>query len=408
MVRFGLIGLGAHGRRYASHLEKDVPGARLVAVCRRDRGQGEAWAREHGVVFFQGYDALIENAEIDAVAVVTTPNLHLDIAGKAARRGLHLLLEKPLSVNAADAERLVRSVSGCGVTVMVAQTLRWNRVVRTLLTRIPEIAPLHMVRLSQRMEAQAHPWQREQEIAGGGNILHTGIHLFDLIRFFTGEEVAGVSCEMRSIQNPNLEDAFTAIMHLEGSGTQVLVDSSKATRSRSARIELVGEGGQLVGDHVHGYAKRISGYETVDLASPPPVFTIREALCDFVMALERGSPPPVTPLDGLRAVEIADARYRSAGEGRPAKIRTAKICLAEVRPAEVSPTNVCSCKVRSREISMSKVHLAEAHTTEVRPTEIWRDASVRFPPPIPCLHSLLQDFHMLRVGHRRSVYPIRW
>jgi len=325
VLRFGLIGLGAHGMRYAAHLLKDVPGARLEAVCRRDRGQGEAWARAKGVGFFPNYDALIESAGIDAVAVVTTPNLQADIAGKAARRGLHLILEKPLSVNAEDAARLVKSVSGCGVTVMVAQTLRWNAVVRTLLAGVPEIAPLHMLRLSQRMEAQAHPWQREGEIAGGGNILHTGIHLFDLIRFFTGEEVARVSCEMRSIRNPNLEDAFTALMHLEGSGTQVLVDSSKATRSRSGRIELVGEGGQLVGDHVHGYAKRISGYKTVDLAPPPSVFTVREALCDFVSALERGAPPPVTPLDGLRAVEIADACYRSAGEGRPARVNRAAL-----------------------------------------------------------------------------------
>lgn len=317
--------MGAHGSRYAAHLTTDVPGARLVAVCRRDRIAGEAWAGEHGARFHADYDSLLADPEVDAVAVVTTPDLHVDIARKAAARGKHLLLEKPLAVNAAEAARLARAVAGGAGRVMVAQTLRWNSVVRTLRAGIPEVAPLHMIRLSQRMEAQRHPWQRDAAVAGGGNILHTGIHLFDLVRYFTGDEVSRVSCEMKRQQNPALEDVFAAVMRLEGSDMLVLVDSSKATGSRSARIELVGEGGQLVGDHVHGYARRIKGYETADLAPPPPVFTVREALRAFVSALERGETPPVTVVDGLRAVEIADACYRSVEGGGPAPVERAEV-----------------------------------------------------------------------------------
>ncbi|MFQ5457254.1 MAG: Gfo/Idh/MocA family protein [Myxococcota bacterium] len=325
MIQFGLIGLGAHGARYAAHLEKDVPGARLAAVCRRNREAGGAWARAHGVRFYPDYEALLDDREIDAVAVVTTPDVQGDIAAAGARRGKHLILEKPLSVDAAAGERLVRAVSGRGVTVMVAQTLRWNAVVETLRAHLSEIGPLHTIRLSQRMEGQAHPWQRDRAVAGGGNILHTGIHLFDLVRFFTGEEVEQVTCEMRSVENPGVEDAFAAVMRLAGSGTLVLVDSSKATRSRSARLELVGERGQLVGDHVHGYARRIAGNAKTDLAPPPPVFTVKEALRAFVACLARSQAPPVTPVDGLRAVEIADACYRSAQAGRPEPVNRASL-----------------------------------------------------------------------------------
>ncbi|MDP3937789.1 MAG: Gfo/Idh/MocA family oxidoreductase [Deltaproteobacteria bacterium] len=331
MLRFGLIGMGAHGSRYAAHLAQDVPGARLAAVCRRDRAAGEAWAAAHGARFYEDYDGLIADPGVDAVAAVTTPDLHLDIARKAASRGKHLLIEKPLSVNAMEAARLARAVAGSPVTVMVAQTLRWNSVVRALREHANEVGTLHVLRLSQRMEGQPHPWQRDEAVAGGGNILHTGIHLFDLVRHLTGDEVEAVSCETRRVHNPALEDVFAAVMRLAGSGALVLVDSSKATRSRSARIELVGEGGQLVGDHVHGYARRITGYEIVDLAPAAPVHTVREALSDFVAAVSRGGPPPVTVEDGLRAVEIAEACYRSAASRGPVAVERASPEALDVR-----------------------------------------------------------------------------
>jgi predicted dehydrogenase len=324
-LRFGLIGLGTHGRRYAAHLLREVPGARLEAVCRRNREEGSAWAAAHGVRYFQDYRALLADPAVEAVAVVTTPNLHLEIAREAARVDKHLLLEKPLSVDGPSAARLVEAVAPMRATVMVAQTLRWNSVVRTLRAHIGEIEPLHAVSLSQRMEPSSHAWQRERAVAGGGNILHTGIHLFDLLRYFTGDEVEQVSCRTQRVLNPELEDAFAAVMNLRRSGASALVESSKATRSRSARIELVGQKGQLVGDHVHGYARRIVGYEVVDLAPPPPVFTVKEALGDFVRTIQRGAEPPVTAEDGLRAVELADACYRSAEKGLPARVERAAV-----------------------------------------------------------------------------------
>ncbi len=324
-LRFGLIGLGTHGRRYAAHLLREVPGARLEAVCRRNREEGSAWAAAHGVRYFQDYRALLADPAVEAVAVVTTPNLHLEIAREAARLDKHLLLEKPLSVDGRSAALLVEAVAPMRATVMVAQTLRWNSVVRTLRAHIGEIGPLHAVSLSQRMEPSPHAWQRDRAVAGGGNILQTGIHLFDLLRYFTGDEVERVSCQMQRVLNPELEDAFAAVMNLRQSGANALVEGSKATRSRSGRIELVGEEGQLVGDHVHGYASRIVGYEAVDLAPPPPVFTVKEALGDFVKAIRHGAEPPVTAEDGLRAVELAEACYRSAEKGLPARVERAAV-----------------------------------------------------------------------------------
>jgi predicted dehydrogenase len=322
-LRFGLIGLGVHGDRYAAHLQKDVPGARLVAVCRRRRAEGEAWAAAHAVRYHARWQDLVADPQVDAVAVVATPDVNLEVTREAVRRKKHLVIEKPLAVNRETATRLVAAVSGAPIAVMVAQTLRWNSVVRTIKAHVAEIAPLHLVTLSQRMEPLHHAWQADREVAGGGNVLHTGVHLFDLLRFLTGDEVEHVSCEMRRLANPHLEDVFAAVMTLAGSGVRALVDSAKTTRSRSGRIEVVGEGGQLVGDHVHGFAKKIVGYDSIDLTIPPPVFTVRESLADFVRAVAHGTQIPVSLVEGLRAVEIAEACYHSAAEGRAVPVQRA-------------------------------------------------------------------------------------
>jgi predicted dehydrogenase len=324
IVSFGLIGLGVHGVRYAAHLLEDVPGARLVAVCRRDRKAGAAWAAQRSVRYHADPDALLADPGVDAVAVVTTPDLHPGLIERAAAEGKHVLVEKPLAVNGAEAARIARAVEGRGITVMVAQTLRFNSVVRTLGAHVASIAPLHAVSLSQRMEPGRLAWQADPAVAGGGNILHTGIHLFDLLRHLTGEEVDRVSCVTARVINPGLEDSFGAVMRLSSGRTIALVEGSKATRSRSGRIELAGEGGQLVGDHVQGCALRVSGYERADLSPPAPVPTVRETLRAFLEALHAGGPPPITVNDGMRAVEIADACYRSAAEGRPVPVERAQ------------------------------------------------------------------------------------
>ena len=100
------------------------------------------------------------------------------------------------------------------------------------------------------------------------------------------------------------------------------VMGSRATQSRSGLIELCGERGQLVGDHTHGFAYELKRYEQIPLSVVPPVPTVREVLKAFVESLKRGTPPPITVDDGLKAVAIAEACYRSAATGKPVEVES--------------------------------------------------------------------------------------
>lgn len=124
MLRFGLFGTGywateTHAVALAAH-----PGARLVGVWGRDPAKTAVLARRYDVAPFDDVDSLIEAA--DAVAVALPPDVQADIAVRAATAGRHLLLDKPLALTEADADRVVAAAQQAGIASVVFFTNRFH------------------------------------------------------------------------------------------------------------------------------------------------------------------------------------------------------------------------------------------------------------------------------------------
>ncbi|MEX1119630.1 MAG: Gfo/Idh/MocA family oxidoreductase, partial [Terrimicrobiaceae bacterium] len=104
-VRLGIVGLGnmgsAHGRCI---LEGKVPGAELAAVCDTDKTKASLFP---GVPFFEDFGSLEDSGKVDAVLIATPHYSHTAVGIAALKAGLHVLVEKPLSVHKADCERLI-------------------------------------------------------------------------------------------------------------------------------------------------------------------------------------------------------------------------------------------------------------------------------------------------------------
>lgn len=319
-IRFGLIGTGKHGSRYAKHIVEDIPQAELVALCRRDRSEGEALAAKYACTYYSDYRHLLDDQRIDTVVIVVPPYLHQQIVTAACQAGKHILLEKPFATRVAEGRQMVELLTRSNSRCMVAHTLRFNAVVQTLKQYIPQIAPLHSLYLSQRFEPSSLSWLDRKAESGGGIVLHTGVHSFDLLRFLSSCEVTQVWCQTRAIVTKETEDNFSMVCQLSDmSRSHTIYGSatgSRSTASRSGLIEISGTHGQLVGDHHHGFAYMIQGGERTVLSVAPPVPTIREMLQIFVDCLREGTPFPITPEDGFRAVAIAEACYRSVAKNQ--------------------------------------------------------------------------------------------
>ncbi|HUH08381.1 MAG TPA: Gfo/Idh/MocA family oxidoreductase [Egibacteraceae bacterium] len=122
-LRFGLLGTGfwaleTHGAGLAADPDVD-----FVGVWGRDFGKASAVADRYGVAAYAEVDALIE--EVDAVAIALPPDIQAELAVRAASAGRHLLLDKPLSLSVADADRVVETVEGNGVASVVFFTSRF-------------------------------------------------------------------------------------------------------------------------------------------------------------------------------------------------------------------------------------------------------------------------------------------
>lgn len=321
MARIGLIGLGKHGMRYARHITADLPDLTLAAVARRDAAQLDA-VRALGAAPYADYRTMIAEARLDALIAVVPPTLHLDIVRTAAAAGVPLLLEKPAAPNLADGRAMLAALRQRPIPVMVAQTLRWNAVVRAMLAARARIGAVRSLSFTQRFEPSPLDWLDDPQRSGGGMTLHTGVHAFDLCRLLSGLEADRVTCQMRAIRTRHTEDNFAATLELGGGAALATVICSRVAGGRNGHVEVAGERGTLIGDHVLGHAALVVGTTVEPLPVAPAVATVREVVREFIAAVRAARLPPVPLTEGLRAVAIVDACYAAARGGGAAAVAT--------------------------------------------------------------------------------------
>ncbi len=309
----GLIGLGRHGSRYAQHILNDLPEGRLVAVSRRRTTGASLLPSALAIPCYPDYHDLIENPHVEAVVVVTPPALNLDICLAVAGARKALLIEKPLAVSAAEARLIAGAARQSRQVMMTAHTLRFDAAVAALKERQAMIGGLQYLSLVSRME----PHGLSEEVRGFGGrgcLLEIGIHLLDLIRVFTNDEVLTVSCEMDSVPPRGAERRIIGRFTTRG-GLAGLFDASRVSSGRTGRIELIGTEGQLSADWCGRTIAQVSaqhGNGTWPTAADPTVLSTLRA---FVRSVREKLPPPISIEDGKRAVEIAEACYASAQTG---------------------------------------------------------------------------------------------
>ena len=310
-IPVGLVGAGKHGERYLRHIVDDVPELAVKLLSRRDTAAGEAQARHVGARFVTDFRELAASPEIRAVIAVVPPSLNRELCEIAAAAGKALLIEKPLATTVADGRAIREAVERATVPAMVAQTLRFDTVIRAVVSDLPRLGALHQICLTQRFEPSRLDWLDDRRVAGGGNVLHTGVHSFDLIRHLSGVNPRSALALTRRVVTRDTEDNFNAVFSFEGP-LLASVAGSRATDGRSGAIEIAGEHGQIVADHVHGFAFHLRGTERRPIHVGPREPTVRETLRAFTRMLVSDAPPPITLDDGLWAVAMAEACYRSA------------------------------------------------------------------------------------------------
>lgn len=311
-IRFGLVGAGRHGVRYANHLIRgDIPGGRLTAVCRRDDELGASQAEEWGAAYHGDVRALAADERVDALLVVSLSSHHGESVAAAAAEGKPALVEKPLAGDLASCDRIAASADRSGIPVMVAQTSRYEGPILGLLEALPSIAPVREVFFSLRSEDRTHENGVFQErLDDGGALLDSGVHYFDLLPRIIGT-LESAWCERHFRRGSPIDDGYTALFR--SGGGRAVIDTGRWGGSRNESVEIVGEKGILLMSRTPYSLARIVGREREDLPFPEVPGTLIPTLLDFMRVCRGEIDPPITIRDGRAAVAVVDACLRSEG-----------------------------------------------------------------------------------------------
>ncbi len=352
VVTLGLIGCGFVAEsRHLPALGR-ISEVRVVAAADVDRVRRDLVADRFGIERRYGdAAALLADPDIEAVAVCVPAEFHVEIALAALDAGKHVLIEKPLAVDAEDAERLsVRSRTSSS-KVMVGFNMRWHRHVREArgIVRRGLLGPLEMMRTSfTSYHETLQGWRRSRD-RGGGVLFELAVHHFDLWRHLLDTEVEEIVAVSRSRQ---WEDETATVMARLANGIPVVSVFSERTGATN-EIEIFGQAGRMRVSCYH-----FEGLEVLSHTSTPGDVRARlqgaarflgelpagivgmrrggEFLASyeaewrhFVDAIRHDAPLECSVEDGRRALDVTLAAIASSSLGRAVKIPPADAALGQ-------------------------------------------------------------------------------
>ena len=345
----GFLGLShLHPRGYMS-LFQAIPEAQVIAAADASPAVLSAFVKDFPVRRYAGWRELLEKEKLD-MAVIFLPYAECpEAAAACAERGTHVVVEKPMAVHAAGVRRMIAAAEKAGVILSTPYVWRYHPVSREMKRLIEEGVAGRIVgcegryaagRPSRYTEGNA-AWMLEKARSGGGPMLNLGVHWIDLYRWLLADEVVEVIGKtLRVNLEHDIEDCCFALVTFSRGSLLALESSYMLPDSFPFRPDLYlalrGTNGLLSWSPSFGGAKERlfvcsnSGEysrparQHLDFELPPQpgyggVMGLR-FLSDLLGSIRTGKPPAITGQDGLKALEVVEAIYRSAESGQSVKV----------------------------------------------------------------------------------------
>jgi predicted dehydrogenase len=336
MVRLGIVGLGMGAFHANLILSGKVPGLTLAAVA---DSNAEKRAKFAGVAGFATATEMFASGLIDAVLIATPHYSHTTLGIEALRAGLHVLVEKPISVHKADAERLIAAHTEAGARLIFAAM--FNQRTDPYYLKIREwigggaLGELRRVQWTitnwfrtEAYYASGH-WRATWKGEGGGVLLNQCPHNLDLWQWLFGQPVrVRAHCGFGRYHAIEVEDDVTAYVEFANGATGLFVTSTGETPGTN-RLEVAGENGRIVYENDRlVFTRNETGMTAFSRAAmegfarpatTDEVFTAPDhggqhagILENFAEAILRGAPLVAPAAEGLKSVELANAMILSA------------------------------------------------------------------------------------------------
>jgi predicted dehydrogenase len=330
-LRVAVLGTGAIAQIVHIPVLIDLPGARVEGVCDIDGKKAAAIAERLAIprVFSNDRD-LFDSDDIDAVVICSPNHLHERQVVAALEAGKHVLVERPLALDARGAEAAVKAAEKAKRTLVVAYNNRYRQDLRGVKSLVKagdlgEIFSIHGTWFNKKVRLRRPTWRHRKETAGGGAFMDLGVQVLDLCLWLMDyPTVERVSAHMRQGEDMEVEDSATVLLRLE-SGITVSIHvtwSLIAERDRH-HIRLFGTAGSATTHPLQVFKEMEHGVLNATPLVAPGVenaFTAsyREELRQFVAAALGAPPPP--PREQVELMRAVSAIYESAEKGKEVRL----------------------------------------------------------------------------------------
>lgn len=334
--RFGIIGCGDIAERHVEAIGQ-IDDAKLVAVSSRTESRAKTLAEREGCDWVTDYRELLGRDDIDIVCVTTSSGSHASIGLDALNAGKHLIVEKPMAMNARDARRMVDTARERGLVLSSIAQRRFEAN-NQLIKRVLDAGALGRLLLAEmtlpfyRTQAYYDSAEWRGTIAqDGGALMNQGIHGLDLLLWFAGDARTVFGKTATLTHRMEAEDLGLAILQFESGAYGTVMASTSVQPGYPATVTLYGEQGtiKLEGSSIVRWA--VPGWEQPNWAQeqayggvtdPKSIVTEfhQSQFLDVIAAIETGTEPLSSGEDGWRAVRLVEAIYESASRGAEIEI----------------------------------------------------------------------------------------
>jgi predicted dehydrogenase len=338
-----VIGLGM-GRGHAQGYH-DHPDAKLVAVCDPDEARCAEAVKQWGCRAYPDAEAMWKaEKRLDVVSIATPNKFHAPLTIQALRHGAHVLCEKPMAMNAAEARDMLAAAAQAQRRIMINFSYRFNAASYFLKSQVDTgiLGTVYAGRTvwhRRRGMPKFGGWFGQKALAGGGPLIDLGVHRLDLALWLMGHPKP--QWVLANTFNPiasrlareqgksyDVEDSAFAMIRFAG-GQMLEVEASWAVNQAQREFmetRLYGTEGGLIQHNVgegYDFTSQIfcerAGVQ-FDLSPHPPIPAAVGAYTHFVDCIRDGRPHMATGEEGLLVMELLDAIYASAVRGEPVRI----------------------------------------------------------------------------------------
>jgi len=329
--RVGIVGLGMAVTPHAKSLLDLKERVRVAYAYSPSAARRSQFAQRFGFPECDRLETILEDRSVDAVAVLTPPNTHLEIVERCAAAGKHVLLEKPLEVSTARAEKLVHSMDSKHLVLAVVLQNRHKPATKRLAQLLASgelgrlVAASAYIELWRPQSYYDQPGRGTKARDGGGVLLTQGIHTLDVLIALAGEPAEVKSFVTTTpVHRMETEDLVCAALRWDSRALGVVYATTSNYPGTPERIEIVAErgtatlAGTLAEIRWHdGRTERAGEEGTAGGAGADPMAFPhdyhRAVWSDFLDAIERKRAPLVSGAEALKVHRLIDRILQSGG-----------------------------------------------------------------------------------------------